>query len=481
MCRTTCCYVIFIFLFITLSISFIEPGDVLNIHIPEDGVTTSSISVTWWGVEGASKSVDVTLTRLRKNNDDQTEIHPTVIKEERVLTEEDSASQVEFTGLEANTVYGIRLRASSRGDVGNESIFTQSTNPEKIEILPDVSVNNASRESTILANEIKVAEKIEKQSTPEEKPNEQCLTESRKELDIEKSTQQDNKNEEDKATIENETTVTQEETPAIVTAISDVEKENELAPTETTMTDELKSAAEQITEEPTTEDNIRIKTPEIVPVTKEPQSISPSEKSNSPSPPQEPKSIVKHEVANEETDLKPSFLEEEIKKENEEENQPLSVAKNESKPDSSPTEKEPPLQEKDDLDKENETSKEEEIFTTNKTSVPLSVPDVTATPEPAEPVHDKPRTPTPDLPPVEKSPSPEQLKDVFSGKDIKPVFVLSPEKKPKDSSREHSPKSPKKIHQPSKSPDLPSNTSSPLTPKKTENQLSFLATLTSSD
>ena len=118
------------------SFLFSEPGDIVNVHISEETVTTDSIAVQWWGIEGNSKNVDVILTRLKKNDDVINDSDPFIVKEEHILSKDNALNEVVFTGLESNTVYGIRMRGVGKDGVGNEAVYTQATRADATDIAP---------------------------------------------------------------------------------------------------------------------------------------------------------------------------------------------------------------------------------------------------------------------------------------------------------------------------------------------------------
>ena len=115
-------------MFGNLSFGFItEPGDIQNVSIPEDEVTSDSIFIKWRGVEGNENNVDVILTRLKHGNDVETNFAPDVVAEKHNVRPQDGLNEVRFPGLEPNTTYGIRLRAVGKSGAGSDSVFTQTT------------------------------------------------------------------------------------------------------------------------------------------------------------------------------------------------------------------------------------------------------------------------------------------------------------------------------------------------------------------
>jgi len=88
-------------------------------------------------VEGNSKNVDVILTRLKKKDDEDSELSPFVVKQEHVLSKDNEPTEVIFTGLDSNTLYGIRMRGTGKGGVGNEYVHTQATLSITPDPLPD--------------------------------------------------------------------------------------------------------------------------------------------------------------------------------------------------------------------------------------------------------------------------------------------------------------------------------------------------------
>ena len=135
-------------------------------------MTKNSIAIKWWGVEGNSKSVDVILTRLKKNEDVENDLSPYVVKEEHVLSKDNEPSEVVFTGLDPNTLYGIRMRGVGKGGVGNEYVYTQATRPTTPPILPEQT------EDTLLENiptAIETKEEVEKDVSEKQEEHDKDL------------------------------------------------------------------------------------------------------------------------------------------------------------------------------------------------------------------------------------------------------------------------------------------------------------------
>ena len=119
-------------------------------------------------MEGGSKNVHVILTRLKKNNDEDHELSPSIIKDEHVVSKDGAASEVVFTGLESNTVYGIRLRAEGNGGVGNDVVFTQTTLALASNVEPETQVLESSHEEQLVSQHVKADEEQPETKTPGE-------------------------------------------------------------------------------------------------------------------------------------------------------------------------------------------------------------------------------------------------------------------------------------------------------------------------